>query len=163
MSENPQEELLVNRVLEFLTLKYPCSKYNKKGHITASAFIVDQKCNYCLLTNHKSLNKWIQLGGHIENDSSIIKAAKREAYEESSLKSLKLVTENIFDIDIHKIPNTDNTFHYHFDIRFLFMADKNEEFVVSKESLDLKWVSLKNLELYNCNNSLLKMREKLKL
>lgn len=135
---------------------------NEVGHITASSFIVDARKEYGLLTHHKKINKWIQLGGHVDSaDKTIQESAKREAFEESSLSSLKLISEKIFDIDIHKIYAKDLSYHLHFDIRFLFSANKKEKFMISKESKNLKWISLRSFEDYNSEWSLIKMKEKI--
>src|SRR5262249_23121946 len=55
------------------------------GHLTGSAWIVDKDRSYALLTHHAKLNIWVQLGGHVENDSDMLTAAWREAREESGL------------------------------------------------------------------------------
>jgi len=134
------------------------------GHITGSAWIVDLENRCCLLTHHKKLNKWLQLGGHADGDSDIIGVSRKEAIEESGLKSLELVSENIFDIDIHTIPARKNEpEHLHYDIRFLFIADKNEPLVVSKESKDLAWVSYEELnDVCKDNESIIRMAIKSK-
>ena len=54
-----------------------------------------------LMTHHKKLNIWVQLGGHADGESDIAQVAMREAHEESGLDDLRLVTPEIFDIDIH--------------------------------------------------------------
>ena len=60
-------------------------KDNTAGHITASAWIVNVARNKTLLTHHLKLDKWFQLGGHIESDDTdIFAACLREAKEESS-------------------------------------------------------------------------------
>jgi 8-oxo-dGTP pyrophosphatase MutT (NUDIX family) len=114
-----------------------------------------------LLTHHKKLGRWLQLGGHADGDSQVMRVASREAEEESGLKQLALVSREIFDIDVHLIPERgQEPAHYHYDVRFLFEADKNETLVVSEESNDLAWVPLVSIEDYSCEESILRMVRK---
>ena len=136
----------------------------KVGHITGSAWIVDNSLSQALLTHHNKLDRWLQLGGHADGETDIIKAATKEAVEESGLQSLQLRSEEIFDIDIHLIPARGNDpEHLHYDIRFLFLADHKEKLHVSSESKTLSWVPFERLsELTQANKSILRMSEKTK-
>ncbi|MCG8308306.1 MAG: NUDIX hydrolase [Cytophagales bacterium] len=129
------------------------------GHMTASAWIVDKKVDSILLLHHKKLNRWLQPGGHADGDEDVCSVALKEAEEETGLRSLKLHEKEIFDIDIHLIPKQiDVQAHFHFDIRYLFLADKNERHIVSRESNMLQWISLGEVERYvGCNPSILRM------
>jgi 8-oxo-dGTP pyrophosphatase MutT (NUDIX family) len=90
------------------------------GHITGSAWIVDRGRTHALLTHHRKLNKWLQLGGHADGDPDILRVALREAREESNLDAIRPVSEDIFDVDIHVIPARGaEPEHLHYDVRFL--------------------------------------------
>jgi len=139
------------------------AKDNEYGHITASTWVLNQNRNKALLTHHKKLNKWIQLGGHIEkSDNTIFEAGKRELIEESGLKNIKLINESIFDIDIHKIPSKgDIQEHFHFDIRMLFEADENEDINYDlNESNNINWISFDEIINHNKEESILRMINK---
>lgn len=128
------------------------------GHVNGSAWIVDSSFQYVLLTHHTKLNKWLQLGGHSDGDANTFAVAYREAREESGLTSIKPISENIFDIDIHSIPaRNDEPEHLHYDIRFAFTADKNEPLSISTESKDLQWVNLGNVHTLHNNDSVMRM------
>jgi len=135
-----------------------------EGHITGSAWIVNQRYDKALLTHHKKLDRWLQLGGHADGESDIIRVATKEAEEESGLKSLALTSTEIFDIDIHPIPaRGQEPQHLHYDIRFLFTADEHETFYVSSESKNLSWVTLDELSTLTQHNlSIMRMSEKTK-
>ncbi len=136
-------------------------KRNPTGHITASAWIVDQSYKYVLLTHHVKLNRWLQLGGHTEEDETIIESALREAFEESGLNSVSLLSDDIFDLDVHEIPKHGSTEkHYHYDLRFLMVASKEEDLYISDESHDLKWFELGEVTQYTDEKSILRMIEK---
>jgi 8-oxo-dGTP pyrophosphatase MutT (NUDIX family) len=113
------------------------------GHLTASAWIVNADYSKVVLLFHSKLSKWLQSGGHIEDgETDLLIAAQREATEETGLVVEPIQTE-IFDIDVHLIPEYWNTpDHYHYDVRFIFRADENQVPVVSPESKAVRWVSL---------------------
>jgi len=54
----------------------------RPGHLTASAWIVDGTRRRVLLTHHRKLDRWLQLGGHVDGDPDLRGAALREAHEE---------------------------------------------------------------------------------
>jgi 8-oxo-dGTP pyrophosphatase MutT (NUDIX family) len=113
------------------------------GHLTGSAWIVDEAREHALLVHHGRLNLWVQPGGHVEDDADMLSAAWREAREETGLIDVRPVAEGIFDVDVHEIPaNKREARHLHYDIRFLFVADRAAPLVVSSESKDLAWVPL---------------------
>ncbi|MEM9390028.1 MAG: NUDIX hydrolase [Bacteroidota bacterium] len=132
------------------------------GHITGSAWVVNYSFSKALLTHHSKLDRWLQLGGHADGNTDIIAVASKEAQEESGLKSLELVSELIFDIDIHSIPaRKSEPTHLHYDVRFLFQADENEMLHVSSESKSLKWIPFEQLSFYTQRNkSILRMSSK---
>lgn len=124
------------------------------GHFTGSALVVDPGLEYVLLTHHKKLGKWLQLGGHADGDSSLEQVAWKEVREESGLTeisfldlaSLFQIDSQLpipFDLDCHLIPpKNEDAAHSHFDVRFLIVADKGDKVEVSEESFDVRWFSL---------------------
>ncbi len=122
------------------------SRENPIGHLTASAWVLDPSGDKALLTHHRKLEMWLQLGGHVDDDNELSIAALREAVEESGIEQIKLLNDQIFDIDVHLIPERNKNgvhepAHYHFDVRYLMKA-ATTEFAVSEESLNLEWVEL---------------------
>lgn len=112
---------------------------NLEGHFTGSAWLVSADGQRVLLTHHRKLARWLQLGGHADGDSDLARVALREAEEESGLSDLEVEPE-IFDLDRHWIPaRADVPGHWHYDVRFVVHARGSEEFVVSEESHALAW------------------------
>lgn len=115
------------------------------GHFTGSAWLVSADGERVLLTHHRKLGRWLQLGGHADGDADLARVALREAEEESGLLDL-VVQESIFDIDRHAIPaRADEPEHWHYDVRYVVRATGNESFAVSEESLALAWKPIREL------------------
>lgn len=109
------------------------------GHFTGSAWLVSADGERVLLTHHRKLERWLQLGGHADGDADLARVALREAQEESGLHGLS-VDSAIFDLDRHRIPaRAGEPEHWHYDVRFVVRAGKDERFVVSRESKALAW------------------------
>ena len=115
------------------------------GHFTASAWLVAADGRRALLTHHRKLGLWLQLGGHADGDPQLPRAALREAQEESGLSGLR-IEEGIFDLDRHWIPEyKDVPAHWHYDVRYVVRAGADEACVVSDESHALAWRDIAEL------------------
>ena len=114
------------------------------------------------MTHHYQLNKWLQLGGHADGNENLLDVAMNEAIEESGLNNFKIVSDKIFDIDIHTIPEYNNVpSHFHFDVRYLLEAKKgSEEIIVSKESKDVAWIKQNEVLKHNNEYSIKRMLNK---
>lgn len=157
------EQQFVDRFADLLQHPDAFQRTHLPGHITGSAWISDTDGKNVLLTHHAKLNKWLQPGGHADGDENVLRVALREAEEETGLTSLKPFHGDIFDVDIHPIPaRGDMPEHLHYDIRFLFLADRDGELIVTEESHALRWVSLDELhEVCNGNESMMRMARKM--
>lgn len=152
------------RVLRFVEREPRCFERTlAEGHITGSAWIVDRDRGHVLLTHHRKLDRWLQLGGHADGESDVLAVALREAHEESGLTDITPLLPGIFDIDVHAIPARGaEPQHWHYDVRWLLEADRTAPLVISGESRDLAWVALDELEDLTCDRSIMRMTEKLR-
>lgn len=133
------------------------------GHITASCWLLNKAGTHILLTHHKKLGRWLQLGGHCDGDHDVVRVAFKEAQEESGILHIEPISEEIFDIDIHLIPeNKKENAHYHYDVRFVLQVKSDEQIVISDESNDLRWFSIEHEhdELPQVDDSLRRMFNK---
>lgn len=154
----PDEVDTVTRIGDFVAGHADCFRRElREGHVTGSAWVVDKAGTRTLLTHHRKLGIWVQLGGHADGEADIAAVALREAREESGIARLTLLSPEIFDIDIHSIPaRGDEPEHLHYDCRFLIRAE-DDVYRVSHESHDLAWISLGRIAQYTTEVSILRM------
>lgn len=152
------------RILRFVRAHDDCFERTLlEGHVTGSAWIVNRSRTRCLLTHHRKLERWLQLGGHADGQTDIFEVAMREAVEESGLTSLRTASTAIFDCDVHPIPaRRTEPRHFHYDVRFLLEADDAEPLVVSEESKELAWVALDDVAGLESDESVMRMVAKTK-
>jgi 8-oxo-dGTP pyrophosphatase MutT (NUDIX family) len=114
----------------------------KPGHVTASLYIVDPEKKRVLLHHHRRLDRWLQMGGHVEANESPAVAALREGREESGLADLQLIGEGVLDVDVHGIPASgEGPAHLHYDVRFAAVTRKPGAIAMdAAESRDLQWM-----------------------
>lgn len=154
----PEELPFYDRFITFIRTHPDCFERTSVGHITSSAWIVNDE-GLALLTHHKKLNIWVQLGGHNDGDPDCQAVALKEAQEESGMEDFSFLSLDIFDIDIHAIPGK---CAYHYDIRYLLRAPLDEECTISDESHALAWVAHEKLSEYSNERSVLRLSEKFK-
>jgi 8-oxo-dGTP pyrophosphatase MutT (NUDIX family) len=156
------EQNFKTRFIELLSHPRAFFRDHPPGHMTASSWIVDATRKFVLLTHHAKLNRWLQPGGHADGEQDLVAVARKEAMEETGLTSLTLLSPEIYDIDIHVIPGR-NEFpeHLHYDVRFLFEADKDDRLIISGESHNLAWIPVADIAARSQNNqSMIRMAEK---
>jgi 8-oxo-dGTP pyrophosphatase MutT (NUDIX family) len=159
---DPHEAAMTAATLAFVQKEPRCAERAlATGHLTGSAWVVDESHRLTLLTHHRKLGKWLQLGGHADGDLDLAAVAEREAREESGLRSLRLAAAQLFDVDRHWIPARGaEPAHWHYDLRFVFVADPAEALVVTAESKELAWVEMSRVIDLNPEESMARMVRK---
>ncbi|HLC07057.1 MAG TPA: NUDIX hydrolase [Candidatus Babeliales bacterium] len=159
---DPAEQEYKTTILAFLD-QYP-NAFERSldvGHITASAWLVNKDNTKALLTHHRKLDMWVQLGGHCDGNTDPLAVATKEAQEESGIMGVQPVSCDIFDIDIHLIPeNKKEKAHYHYDVRFLLQVVGDEEAITSDESHALAWIDKNRDNLPTNERSVVRMFDK---
>ena len=151
--EDPPSIDEANRTLEFIEKNENCfSRENQKGHITGSAWIFNEDFSMVLLHHHRKIDQWLQLGGHSDGDWNTLDVALKEAEEESGLQNFKVLSDEIFDIDVHEFPARKNEpAHLHYDVRFLLQHSSESPLEKQdRESKDLAWVPIRRLLVDEC-------------
>ncbi|MDG2050608.1 MAG: NUDIX hydrolase [Myxococcota bacterium] len=170
---HPEEQAMVTRVRHLVMEREDCfQRACWPGHITASSWIFSHDLDHFLLTHHRKLGRWLQLGGHADGDGSPLRVALREAREESGMAEfdvLEPVREGErpsavltpADVDIHRIPaRPGEPEHEHHDLRFVLIAAAGQPLVMSEESSDLAWFPVEQLETVGADESLLRLGRK---
>jgi len=137
----PEQAAVKARMLAFLEA-HPGDAHRRElreGHLTASALVVDAARERALLTHHRKLGRWLQMGGHCDGDPDLARVALKEAEEESGITGLLLAGGPI-DLDVHPIPaRPGEPRHLHYDTRFLVVAPPGATAVAGEESNELGW------------------------
>ena len=116
----------------------------------ASAFIINPADKKILLIKHKKFNKWVQPGGHIEENETPEEAALREVYEETGIK-IRLLGDHfprendcIKPLGIQK--NRSSLGEIHIDITYAAVPLTFDIKFDPNESTDIGWFSRNDLE-----------------
>jgi 8-oxo-dGTP pyrophosphatase MutT (NUDIX family) len=168
----PREAHVVDRICALVESHVDCfDRSCRPGHITAAAWILSADRRRSLLTHHRKLNRWLQLGGHADGQWHVEEVALREAREESGLTAFDIVpirgTFMPFDVDVHEIParyddagRMIEDAHEHHDVRFLFIAHGDEEIQASDESHEIAWLTPEEVRQKTSEESVLRMLRK---
>jgi 8-oxo-dGTP pyrophosphatase MutT (NUDIX family) len=158
-----QDRAQAARLIDFVKREPACfDRACPEGHVTGSAWLVDPTGRHVLLTHHRKLDMWLQLGGHADGSGDVLSVAMREAREESGLSPIEPALADVFDVDVHPIPaRPGEPAHFHYDVRFALRAGRTD-FQVSEESHSLAWIEIDKLSDRTTERSLLRMAEKWK-
>ncbi|WP_207768471.1 NUDIX hydrolase [Mycobacterium ahvazicum] len=137
---DPTQESLRHAVLAFVHGRPDaCRRECEAGHVTASAIVLDHTGTQVLLTLHPRLGRWVQLGGHCDDDDAdIVAAALREAVEESGVPDLRIAPE-LAAIHVHPVTCSLGVPTRHLDLQFVAHAPSGAQIAISEESDDLRW------------------------
>jgi 8-oxo-dGTP pyrophosphatase MutT (NUDIX family) len=164
---HPDETGMTRRVLDLMHSRENCFERDcLPGHITASAWIVSRETRSVLLTHHRKLDRWLQLGGHTDGETDVLGAACREAEEESGLVGFRPLpieaSPLILDVDVHLIPARGaEPEHEHHDLRFLLEVSEAQPIQRQvAESKSVRWFPSEEIERLFDEESLLRMARK---
>ncbi len=122
-------------------------------HFCASAFIIDPVSKKILLVFHSKFKKWVQPGGHIENDEFPEETVKREVYEETGYK-IEIIGEHfpreddfIRPLGIQK--NRGSNGEYHMDIIYAAKPLNHVKVERDEEITNYRWFTREELEKLN--------------
>ncbi|WP_159808838.1 NUDIX domain-containing protein [Cellulomonas citrea] len=112
----------------------------RREHVTASCFVLADDLSHVLLTLHRKIGLWLQLGGHVEpEDASVPRAARREAREESGISGLELVARRPADLERQDVGHALSGCSVHWDLQYVALADRDAPITVSDESDRVEW------------------------
>ncbi|MCV6965301.1 NUDIX hydrolase [Mycobacterium intermedium] len=137
---DPGQDSLRHAVLSFvLAREDSCQRECVPGHVTASTIVLDHTGGNVLLTLHPRVGRWVQLGGHCDDeDTDIVAAALREAIEESGIDGLRIDPE-LAAVHVHPVTCSLGVPTRHLDLQFVAHAPAGAQIAISDESDDLQW------------------------
>ncbi|MDO5541459.1 MAG: NUDIX hydrolase [Eubacteriales bacterium] len=145
---NEQEEKDKASMLHFLeTAEKPFSRENTTAHMTASAWVVNKDRTKVLMAYHNIYDSWSWLGGHADGEENLLKAALQEVREESGVKTLRPVSEDIYSLEILTVDGHIKrgryvSSHLHMNVTYLLEADDTEELCIkADENSGVRWFS----------------------
>jgi 8-oxo-dGTP pyrophosphatase MutT (NUDIX family) len=108
-----------------------------------------------LLVLHRRLQRWLQPGGHVEQDDEAIEdVARREVIEETGARLRESSGPLLIGVDVHAIPQRpDEPFHLHHDLMFLLHAS-SEACGPAEEVRDVRWCAVAEFDRYQLPGSL---------
>jgi 8-oxo-dGTP pyrophosphatase MutT (NUDIX family) len=164
LARYPEDRLRSDGVRQFVHDHPDCFERTcREGHVTGSAWILSPDHRHALLTHHRKLGRWLQLGGHADGDPDPLRVALREAREESGLEHFTTLEHEPLpiDVDVHPIPaHGDEPAHFHHDIRYLLIAAPGQTIRPSDESHALRWVARDRLNELVSEESILRLERR---
>jgi 8-oxo-dGTP pyrophosphatase MutT (NUDIX family) len=120
------------------------SRKEFRGHVTGNAVLANA-AGQVLFVRHRSLDRWLTPGGHVEaGDSTLLGAALRELAEETGIGpgDVQPFSDEAIHIDIHPIPENaakGEPAHCHIDFRFMFRTTADVAKLQAEEVTDAAW------------------------
>jgi 8-oxo-dGTP pyrophosphatase MutT (NUDIX family) len=171
---NKQEEKDKEIFLQYLNnFDNSLTRENEYGHICSSAFVLNKDRDKIIMIYHNIYDSWGWMGGHADGDSDLLHVALKEAGEESGLKNIKPISEDIFTLDTLPVLGHEKNGEYvpahtHLSVAYLLEANDTEDLIINEnETAGVKWVPIeKMVELsvepymkYVYGKAITKMRE----
>lgn len=128
---------------------------NPLAHMTSSGYIVNKSRTKVLMIHHNIYNTWSWTGGHADGDNDLLHVAIKEAMEETGVKNIKPVTEEILSLDVIEVighVKRENyvSAHLHLNVCYLLEGDEADELVVkADENSGVKWLPIDRLHEYS--------------
>ena len=124
------------------------TRQNEYGHFTSSAFVLNKERTKILMIYHKIYNSWAWTGGHSDGDNDLLYVAMKEAKEETGIKNVTPILEDIYSLEIINVNGHEKRgkyvgSHVHLNVTYLLEADENEVIHIKEdENSGVKWVPI---------------------
>lgn len=148
---NEQEQRDKEVILKFLAENDDAFlRTNLTAHMTASAWVVNRTRDRTLMVYHRIYNSWSWTGGHADGEEELLNVALREVREETGVKSVRPVTEEIYSLEVLTVDGHEKRgayvpSHLHMNVTYLLEADEEEALTVcEEENSGVRWFSLED-------------------
>ena len=128
---------------------------NRIAHMTSSGLILNENLDKMLMIHHNIYDTWTWTGGHADGDRNMLEIAIKEAQEETGLKRIKSLSDDIASIDIlpvwgHYKKGAYVSAHLHLNTSYILVADDTHTLNTNfEETSGVKWIDVKELEVYS--------------
>lgn len=147
---NEQEARDKDVMLTFMEKNPDCfSRTNLIAHFTVSTWTVNRERTKTLMVYHNLYDSWSWVGGHADGCENLAAVAMRELQEETGVKNARLVSDDIYSLEIltvdgHVKKGTYVPSHLHLNVTYLAEADEAENLVIkADENKGVKWFTFK--------------------
>lgn len=154
---NAQEAQDKEVMLRFMARNKDCfERENRIAHMTASIWTVNRARTKTLMVYHNLYKSWSWIGGHADGEEDLAAVAMRELREETGVSGARLVSRDIFSLEIltvegHEKRGSYVPSHLHLNVTYLAEADEEEALIVNEEENQaVRWWSMEEaLEVPN--------------
>lgn len=150
---NEQEEKDKETMLKYInTFDDVLTRNNEFGHFTASSWAVNKQRTKVLMIYHNIYKSWAWTGGHADGEENLLNVAIRELKEETGVKNVKVLNNNIFSLEIicvdgHVKREKYISSHVHLNVTYLLEVDEEETLKIKEdENSGVKWVNIEDVE-----------------
>ena len=126
------------------------TRQNACCHLTASAWVTNKSRDKVLMAYHNIYQSWSWLGGHADGDTDLLHTALREVQEESGLKTVRALSNEIFSVEILTVDGHEKrgeyvSSHLHLNVTYLLEADETQPVrKKADENSAVSWFSLED-------------------
>lgn len=121
------------------------TRENQVAHMTASSWLLNATHDKVLMIYHNIYHSWAWTGGHADGDRDLLAVAKREAMEETGVTEIRVISEDIFSLEILTVDGHEKRgvyvpSHLHLNVTYLLIADDADALTVKPdENSGVQW------------------------
>ena len=118
---------------------------NLIAHMTASAWVVNPARDRVLMVYHRIYDSWSWTGGHADGEEDLARVALREVREETGVRSARLLSGEIFSLEVLTVDGHEKRgqyvpSHLHLNLTYLIEADDHDPLTVCEaENSGVQW------------------------
>ena len=146
---NEQEAMDRDEIIRQISLCQDIfTRDDHNAHMTASAWITDRSRTKVLMVYHNLYDSWSWVGGHCDGETDLLGTALRETREETGVKTVHPLSEDIFSLEILTVDGHEKrgkyvSSHLHLNVTFLLEADESEPLIRKEdENKAVAWFGL---------------------
>lgn len=128
------------------------TRENQVAHMTASSWLLNATHDKVLMIYHNIYHSWAWTGGHADGDRDLLAVAKREAMEETGVTEIRVISEDIFSLEILTVDGHEKRgvyvpSHLHLNVTYLLEADPELPLRIKEdENSEIGWIGVEEIE-----------------